>query len=170
MTASTASPAISDYAVIGDCRSAALISRRGSVDWLCWPRFDSPSIFGALLDAGRGGHFSVSPTGGFTAVRRYVGPTNVWETTFRTDTGTLRLLDLMPVATERHKQRQLWPARQLLRIVACVSGEVEVRVECRPRPDYGRVVPRLHDRGALGVRYEHGAHALVLRSEIPLVV
>jgi GH15 family glucan-1,4-alpha-glucosidase len=164
------SPAIGDYAIIGDCRSAALISRSGSVDWLCWPRFDSPSAFGALLDHSKGGHFAIRPAGGFTSERRYLGSTNVLETTFRTETGEMRLIDLMPVAAEGEKRHRLWPARQLLRVVECLDGHVEVEAHCEPRPDYGRSVPKLRDRGPLGIFYEHRASALVLRSEIPLTV
>jgi GH15 family glucan-1,4-alpha-glucosidase len=165
--AASSYPAIGDYAVIGDCRSAALISRDGSVDWLCLPRFDSPAVFAALLDQRDGGSFSVRPAGEYESSRRYVGDTNVLETTFRTDTGTLRLVDLMPVTGEAEKRRELWPNHQLLRQVECLDGEVEVEVLCDPRPDYGRIVPRSDDRGAFGFRF-HQAPGLLLRSEIPV--
>src|SRR5690349_15110424 len=138
---------IGDYAIIGDCRSAALISREGSIDWLCWPRFDSPSLFGAILDADKGGCFAVRPVDPFTAERRYVGDTNVLETTFRTATGVVRLLDLMPVASEEEKRRELWPQHQILRRIECVEGEVTIEIVCDPRPNYARTVPRLTDRG-----------------------
>src|SRR5258706_1511272 len=72
---------IADYALIGDTRSAALISRDGSIDWLAWPRFDAPSVFARLLDAERGGFFDIHPEGPFTATRRYVDGTKVLETT-----------------------------------------------------------------------------------------
>ncbi|HEX7063223.1 MAG TPA: glycoside hydrolase family 15 protein [Woeseiaceae bacterium] len=163
-------PPISDYGIIGDCRSAALVSRAGSIDWLCWPRFDSPSLFGALLDRDRGGRFVVCPTGPYRTTRRYIGRTNVLETTFRTATGTARLVDLMPVASEQAKRTRLWANHRILRRVECVEGEVELEVVCDPRPDYGRTVPRLHDRGPLGLYYDNGGRALILRSDIPLTL
>jgi GH15 family glucan-1,4-alpha-glucosidase len=153
--------------VIGDCRSAALISRDGSLDWLCLPRFDSPTVFAALLDQRDGGSFSVRPRGEYEASRRYIGDTNVLETTFRTSTGTLRLVDLMPVTGEAEKRRELWPNHQVLRQVECLDGDVDVELLCDPRPDYGRIVPRADDRGAFGFRF-HQAPGLLFRSEIPV--
>jgi GH15 family glucan-1,4-alpha-glucosidase len=119
-------PAIGDYALIGDCRSAALVSRWGSIDWLCWPRFDSPSLFAALLDPERGGRFAIHPTERFTAERRYVERSNVLETTFHAAGGVLRLTDLMPVASEAERRAVLTPDHQILRELVCVSGEVDV--------------------------------------------
>jgi GH15 family glucan-1,4-alpha-glucosidase len=165
--AGRAYPPIADYAVIGDCRSAALISRAGSVDWLCLPRFDSPAVFAALLDRERGGCFSVRPAGGCEVTRRYVGDTNVLETTFRTDRGTLRLRDLMPVASEEEKRSELRPNHQLLRELECVEGTVDVEVTCDPRPGYGRTTPIPRDRGSFGFTFQ-GAPGLLLRSELPL--
>jgi GH15 family glucan-1,4-alpha-glucosidase len=164
MAAAQQAEAIADYAVIGDTRSIALISRRGSIDWLCWPRFDAPSIFARILDAGNGGHFSIAPSVPFTAARRYVGDTNVLETTFTCDGGEATLIDLMPVMTEEEKRRRLTPFRQLLRRVECVRGEVPLRVELAPRPDYARITPRL-ERRADCVHCAWGAHVLNLRSD-----
>src|SRR5436190_19755418 len=91
-------PPLQDYAVIGDCRSAALISRAGSIDWLCWPRFDSSSLFAAILDPG-GGHWTIAPAAEARVERRYLPDTNVRETRFCTGVGALVLSALMPVGT-----------------------------------------------------------------------
>lgn len=161
-------PPIGSYGIVGNCRSAALISEQGSVDWLCWPRFDSPSTFGALLDQRRGGHFRIGPAGRSDVRRRYLPDTNVLETTFTADGGTLRLLDLMPVASEAEKRLHLWPDHQLLRVVECLGGEVEVEVAFEPRPGYAAHRPRLRTEGALGLFYEHGGAVLTLEGDLPL--
>src|SRR5215210_4626298 len=89
---------IGDYALIGDCHSLALVGRDGSIDWACFPRFDSPSVFARMLDERRGGHFAVRPVGRVRATRRqYVEGTNVLVTTFVTEDGTLEVTDCMPV-------------------------------------------------------------------------
>jgi len=161
---------IEDYALIGDCASAALVGRNGSIDWLCWPRFDSPSIFARLLDADDGGHFQVRPVANFSVERRYLPDTNVLETTFTTERGVLRLTDLMPVAERAAYRRELWPEHEILRCVECVAGTVEVDVHCDPRLDYARIDPALDDRGPHGVFYNHEGAVLIVRSELPLVL
>jgi GH15 family glucan-1,4-alpha-glucosidase len=158
---------ISDYAIIGDCRSAALISRGGSIDWLCWPRFDSPSIFGALLDP-QAGYWRIAPSGPFKTERWYVDETNVLQTRFQTETGSLLLTDLMPVASEEEKRRLLLPEHEVLRVIECEKGEVEVDVVFEPRPEYAQRSVRLQDGGALGLRVETSAGLLTLRSSVPL--
>lgn len=88
---------IEDYALIGDCETAALVSRDGSIDWLCWPRFDSGACFAALLGTPDHGHWRIAPQGPIRAVRRrYLPGTLILETVFETDTGTASLTDLMP--------------------------------------------------------------------------
>ncbi|HVL69367.1 MAG TPA: glycoside hydrolase family 15 protein [Vicinamibacterales bacterium] len=161
-------PPIADYAVIGDCRSAALISREGSIDWLCLPRFDSPSVFASILDPDRGGRFLIRPTGPSTVVRRYIEDTNVLETTFTTASGVLRTTDVMPVDSEAAKARELWPDHEILRRIECLAGEVQVQVLFAPRFEYGRIPPRIDSRRA-GLFYcEHGARELSLATDMPL--
>jgi GH15 family glucan-1,4-alpha-glucosidase len=143
----TPEPEIGDYAVIGDCRTAALVSRDGSIDWLCLPHFSRPSVFAAVLDQERGGRFAIRPDGAFRSTRRYAGPTAVLETTFETSTGTARLTDLMPIADD---PSGLHPMREILRVVEGVEGEVALDVRWEPRPDYARAAPRIRPQGALG--------------------
>ena len=159
---------IGDYAIIGDCRSAVLVSRIGSIDWLCWPRFDSPSIFGALLDP-RAGHWRVSPTAHFRTERRYVIDTNILETRFRTETGSVLLTDLMPVTADEEKQDLILPEHEILRLLDCEEGEVELEMLFDPRPDYAQRSAPLEDSGALGLRIETGHGLLTLRSSVPLL-
>ena len=146
------------------------MSRQGSIDWLCWPRFDSPSTFAELLDPGKGGRFVIQPTGGFTSTRRYVGETNVLETTFRTGQGVVRLTDFMPAAAERDKQSDLWPDHQILRLLDGLEGRVELTVSCEPRPDFGRSAERFADRGSQGFFLGDRRSMLVLRSDLSLAL
>lgn len=159
---------IQDYGVIGDCRSAALISNRGSVDWLCWPRFDSPSIFAALLDRESGGLWSIAPRGGFQTSRSYIENTNVLETRFESKSGSATLADLMPVAAEQYKRRSLWPAHELLREMRCTSGNIEVEVIFHPRAGYGSSPVRFKNVAGIGLRMDVGRGAYWLRSSVPL--
>jgi GH15 family glucan-1,4-alpha-glucosidase len=159
---------IQDYAIIGNGRSAALISNRGSIDWLCWPRFDSASIFGAIIDLKIGGYWSVYPAGDSKVSRRYIDNSNVLETTFVTNSGKIVLTDFMPVTSEEEKKRRLWPEHELVRLIKCETGEVPVVVEFDPRPDYGRITPFIKDAGKLGWRIGVGKNLLNLRSDIRL--
>jgi GH15 family glucan-1,4-alpha-glucosidase len=162
--------AIADYAAIGDCRSAALVSAGGSIDWLCLPRFDSASVFAAVLDHRHGGSFQIAPADVVSLSRRYVDGTNVLETTFRTASGQLRLTDLMPVADERVKSRELWPEHEVLRRLDVLDGEVEVSVRYEPRLDFARQRTSLVQRSDTCFQSEHGPVVLMLRSEVPLRV
>jgi GH15 family glucan-1,4-alpha-glucosidase len=162
-------PPIADYAAIGCTRSVALISRGGSIDWLCWPRFDSASVFGRILDAEKGGFFAIRPSVQHDATRRYLDGTNVIETTFTTDTGVARMLDLMPVFTEEEKQKRLSPFRQLLRRIEVIEGEVPIEIVYAPRPDYGLITPRLEVRRD-DVCCSWGARVLNLRSDCEFAV
>lgn len=157
---------IHDHAVIGDGHSAALVSSAGAVDWLCWPRFDSPSLFAGLLDAEVGGAFSLRPVEPARVTRWYLRDTNVLQTRFETDGGVLVVTDLMPV----HEARMPgpWPEHELLRCVACERGEVRLEVLYEPRPDYGRAKPLVKEEGRLGWRLEQGGWLYTLRADFPL--
>ena len=161
---------IEDYAAVGDCRCLGLISREGSLDWLCLPRFDSPSVFGALLDATRGGRFSIRPVAPGPIKREYLENTNVLRTIFTTASGELSLTDFMPVGFPEDYQKNLWPERNLLRLAECLSGEVELEVYYEPRPQYGKKAARLHDRRGMGLRCLDRGLLLILLSGCPLTL
>ena len=159
---------IDDYALIGDGRAAALVSRAGSIDWLCWPRFDSPSLFGALVDPERGGCFRICPVGPSRVSRAYLKESNVLHTRFEQADGVVGLTDLMPVASEADKKRELTPDHELVRRVTCERGEAEIEVLFLPRPDYGRVTPRVVDRGPFGLIFQTGGARVSLRASVPV--
>src|SRR5262247_317421 len=125
-------PVIEDYALIGDMQSAALVSREGSIDWLCLPRFDSPACFAALLGTPQHGRWKIAPAGAFSASRRYRPDTLVLETEFETDTGAVALVDFMPVRGSQ---------ADLVRMVVGRRGRVAMEMEFMLRFDYGASVP-----------------------------
>jgi GH15 family glucan-1,4-alpha-glucosidase len=161
-------PKISDYALIGDSRCAALVSTTGSIDWLCLPRFDSPSLFNRLLDCLRGGYFAIHPTGGYSTRRRYIHGTNLLITEFHTRSGLIRMTDFMPVLTEEEKREIMIPFRSLLRIVEGVEGSVEMEVQCLPRPNDGQLLPSFKRRGQEGYFADIDGGLLHLASDGPL--
>jgi GH15 family glucan-1,4-alpha-glucosidase len=159
---------IGDYALLSDCRSAALVSRGGSIDWLCFPRFDSPSVFGRILDV-TAGHWSIRPAGGTTyeTTRRYLDDTLVLETTFTTATGTVTLTDALAVGrSERGHGLGAADVSTVLRHVAGVAGSVDLELEFAPRPEYGLVSPalRLVEGGVIA---RGGADVLALSTPVP---
>src|SRR5438067_829330 len=158
-------PDIGNYGVIGDCRSAALISKSGCIDWLCWPRFDSPSVFAALLDRERGGYWKLAPRGSSSVNREYVKESNVLQTTFRTASGAVVLTDLMPV--QDTTQSLMVPDHEIVRQLTCKSGEVEFETELVPRTHYGESKPQVWNRGKLGIRFDNDHGVYWLRSSMP---
>jgi len=158
---------IGDYALLSDRHSAALVSRDGSIDWLCMPRFDSSSVFARLLgdDAG---HWSIRAAGATEVSRRYLNRTMVIETTFRTATGVLTVVDALAMG-EGNRGHELGndSPHLLLRRATCTAGKVEVEVEYSPRPEYGLIYPLLSAVEG-GVTAVGGADILVLSCPTPM--
>jgi alpha,alpha-trehalase len=152
---------IGDYALLSDCRSAALVSRAGSVDWLCCPRFDAPAVLARLLDPD-GGHFAIRPDGDFQVSRAYVDQTMVLETTFETQAGTAVLTDAMAVGhNDRGHHLGEGSPGVLLRRLTCTAGEIDVAVSFAARPEYGLIYPIL-EAVAGGIAARGGASRLLL--------
>jgi GH15 family glucan-1,4-alpha-glucosidase len=150
---------LEDYALIGDCHTAALVGRDGSIDWLCFPRFDSGACFAALLGTPDHGRWLIAPVGEVRHTsRRYVGDTLVLETTFETDDGVATITDCMPVRTHEP---------DLVRLVRGVRGRVRMHTEFIVRFDYGSVTPWVR-RERSGVRAIGGPDAVELRTPVPL--
>ncbi len=145
-TAESPFPPIADYGFLSDCHTGALLASDGSIEWMCIPHFDSPSIFGAMLDRGAG-RWRVGPYGIFVpAGRRYLPGTNVIETTWMTPSGWVRVLDALTVGewhdnkhgTSHTRPPTDWDADHLLvRVIECVQGTVQMEIVCEPMLDYG---------------------------------
>lgn len=158
---------IEDYALIGDCRSAALIGRDGSIDWLCFPRFDGPSVFGRILDLDRGGAFEVSMRNGAPVGRRYWDDTNILVTTFEGPSGRVELIDAMPLPEATTHAEEL-TRHTLVRGIRCVQGEATVDLLCWPRFEYGRFTPRFQQLSPVTVDIVGGADALLCTATAPI--
>ena len=151
---------IEDYAIVGDLQTVALIGRSGSVDWLCLPRFDSGSVFSALLGSSEHGHWLIAPaSGGHATERRYREDTLILESEWQTDTGRVRVIDFMP-------QRETKP--DIVRIVECLEGHVEMRTELVMRFDYGSALPWVRHVDEETLVAIAGPDALVLRTPVLL--
>src|SRR5215217_2427644 len=151
---------IEDYALIGDCETGALIGRDGSIDWLCWPRFDSGACFAALLGGPENGRWRIAPVGEVVRTeRRYRGDSLILETTFVTPTGTATVIDFMPPAG---------PQADLVRTVVAVRGEVAMCVELILRFSYGSLVPWVTRLGKDMWRAVAGPDMVVLHTDVPL--
>jgi GH15 family glucan-1,4-alpha-glucosidase len=152
--------AIEDYALIGDCETAALVGKDGSIDWLCWPDFSSPACFAALLGSKKNGRWLLAPRETSKRVtRRYRDQTLILETRFKTDSGILLLTDFMPVR-EIHSD--------IVRIVRCLEGRVIVRMELCLRFDYGRTVPWTGERDGNAWAAAAGTGVAYLRTQQPI--
>ena len=148
MTARDEYPPIGDYALIGDCHAAALVSREASIEWCCLPRFDSGSAFGRLLDRREGGHCSIAPTESepWEYVRAYLDDTLVLETVLEGPAGEAKLLDCFTVPANAADGEP----RRILRVIEGVRGAVGLEVRVAPRFDYGQVRPWIRRHGHQG--------------------
>ncbi|EKG39684.1 glycoside hydrolase family 15 protein [Pseudomonas syringae] len=150
---------IEDYALLGNCETAALVARDGSLDWLCFPRFDSTACFAALLGGDEHGRWKIAPTAEVIAVeRRYRDGTLILETVFETRDGRAMLVDFMPMKTSGH----------VVRMVVGLSGQVEFAVDLAIRFDYGSSVPWVERKDAHTLTAVAGPEMLVLRSPVAL--
>jgi GH15 family glucan-1,4-alpha-glucosidase len=150
---------IDEYALIGDCRTAALVGRDGSIDWLCFPRFDSGACFAALLGGPEHGRWLIAPVGEVRSIRRKYRPdTLILETDFETDEGAARVIDFMPLSDGR---------RNVVRIVEGVRGRVVMRMELIIRFDYGSIVPWVRRVGDTLIAIA-GPDTLELRTRVPV--
>ena len=160
---------IADYGLLADCTTAALVATSGSIDWLCLPHYDSPAVFARILDPGAG-HWSIAPTGEAAVTRRHLPGSLVVETTFTTDTGTVRLTDALAFAPgQRGHDLGKDAPHEVLRLVEGVSGEVELRCELAPRPEYGLVRPLFRMEGD-GGRTFGGPNRIAVRAGVPVEV
>jgi GH15 family glucan-1,4-alpha-glucosidase len=158
---------IADYALLSDCHSAALVDRAGSVDWLCWPRFDGPAVHARLLDE-RAGHWSLALDQVEETTRRYLHETMVLESTAVTATGTARLIEAMIVGrNERGHELGRGSPHALARTVECLEGTVTLSCHFSPRPEYGLIYP-IFNRVEGGVSARGGADVMSLSSPVEL--
>ncbi len=154
---------INDYGVIGDMHSAALVGKDGSIDWLCLPRFDSPSVFAAILDDRVGGRFRISPAGQYASHQRYLSETNVLRTTFEAPEGAAALTDFMTMGEDITRS-----PHEVVRLLTGERGQVEIEVEFAPRLDYARGETSLSLNGERLAVARKGEDRLCLLSPVPL--
>jgi GH15 family glucan-1,4-alpha-glucosidase len=160
---------IADYALLSDRHSAALVSREGSIDWLCFPRFDSPSTFGRLLDE-KAGHWFVGATDAIEVSRRYLDRTMVLETTLRTPTGSVTITDALAMGSgNRGHDLGTGAPHILVRRATCTEGRVDLSLDYVPRPDYGLKIPSLYAVDG-GMTESGNTHGLVLSTSVALTL
>jgi GH15 family glucan-1,4-alpha-glucosidase len=157
-------PPIGDYAFLSDCHSSALVSRGGSIDWACLPRFDSPSAFARILDVDKGGYCLISPKRKFRSSRRYLEPGLVLETTFAIGPGRARLIDCFTM----RKGGEHEPHRQILRVVEGLEGTTDFMLECLPRFEYGAVKPWIRKIGKSAYAAIGGSSGLLVSGSFEL--
>ncbi len=156
---------IENYGIIGNLETCALVGNDGSIDWLCFPYLESPSVFAAILDNKRGGHFAIQPVSKFSSFQSYIKETNILQTTFNTPFGMVTITDFMPVnlynGTKHH--------RTIYRKVKCIDGHIRLKLSFKPRFNYAKDIPdfKLIDEGVLcSLENEN----LFLNTKVPLEI
>ena len=159
-------PPIAGYAYLSDGETAALVSHDGSIDWLCAPRFDGPSVFARILDLRGGGSLSLRPVAGdWQRARRYAPETNVLETTYSGPDGHAVVWDFMSLDMEgRHGPGEVYAHGNLIRLIECHAGAIELEARIAPRPEYARADPR-YRRGRYGIDIVGGSQRLNARCD-----
>jgi len=154
---------IGDYGVIGDGATLALVGRDGSLDWMCAPYMDSPSVFAAILDDQKGGRFHIRPDGPYDSAQAYLPRTNILVTRFRTESGELELIDFLAAS-----ETPAVDAPLLVRLAKTTNGCVALTIECSPRFDYARCAPERRETGN-AVVFAAGSDRITLAPSRPLV-
>ena len=156
---------IEDYGIIGDLNTSALVGRDGSIDWCCFPHFDSPSLFAAILDDQKGGYFRIYTPRSYRSRQRYIPDTNVLVTRFLSPRGVGEVVDFMPIDSTVKDKPQ--PMHRIVRKVSAVRGPVNFRMECFPAFDYARAS---HEMEAIsgGVLFKSNGFVVELHSQVPL--
>jgi GH15 family glucan-1,4-alpha-glucosidase len=151
---------IEDYGMIGDGETAALVQRNGSIDWLCWPRFDSDACFAALLGTAEHGCWKIAPAGAYESDRRYQSDTLILETDHKSESGTVRVVDFMPIREN---------GSVLIRIVTGLNGKVSLRNALNLKFNYGQMLPWLEVEGTTAIAHA-GPDIVRLQSPIGLTL
>lgn len=153
-----------DYGIIGNCRTTALVSRDGSIDWFCFPEFDSPSAFAKLIDEKKGGHFDITPVGDYKITQKYIENTNVLETSFKGKKTAFRIIDFFPCCLERG---ELKDTKELYRLLVLDKGKPVVRISYKPKLDYARGTTKVRATKS-AITATNGKQTLHLSSNLDL--
>lgn len=156
---------IEDYGIIGNLETCALVGNDGSIDWLCFPYHESPSVFAAILDDERGGRFAIRPASKYDSVQYYMENTNILQTMFNTPFGILQITDFMPVKSDDYTDFH----RSIYRKIECLKGYVKLQIDFQPRFNYAKSIPDF-ELVKEGINCSNGAESLLLSTEIPLAV
>ena len=153
-----------NYGIIGNCRTSALVSLEGSIDWFCFPKFDSPSAFAKILDAKKGGYFDITPVGDYKITQKYIENTNVLETSFKGKKAAFRIIDFFPCYFER---RRLKDSKEMHRLIVVDKGNPVVRISYKPKLDYARGTTKVRTTRS-AITATMGEQALLLYSNLDL--